>query len=186
MRSVIDKDRLSLKTGPLSPSCDVNCLSSFGPKTRSPQRALKRSFRLTRGHRTELMVIFFLAMLVVEGLQILIKLIPDKIMSKAPFYLFISQLFVVVLLIPMFLGIFLTLLYRHARIEGETVQPGGQGGIRATSAGRDLPVGRFPLQTAGGQSRPSVRPGSHRAARRISEPSAIKVERGGYGWSQVP
>jgi hypothetical protein len=89
-----------------------------------PLRALQRSFRLTRGHHIELMVIFFLAMLVVEGLQILIKLIPDEIMSKVPFYLSFSLFFAVVLLLPMFLGILLTLLYRHARIERETVQPG--------------------------------------------------------------
>jgi hypothetical protein len=66
-------------------------------------------------------MIFFFFLLIVEGLQILVKL---TIMSKVPFYLSFSLFFAAVLLLPMFLGILLTLLYRHARIERETVQPG--------------------------------------------------------------
>lgn len=85
-----------------------------------PLRALKRSFRLTRGRIIELTLIYLLAALVFAGLRILLNLLPPTLLWSLTLHLLL--IFLLMFTLDVFLCILLTLLYRQARIEREAAQ----------------------------------------------------------------
>jgi hypothetical protein len=89
-----------------------------------PLRALKRGFRLTRGRRVELFVIYSLTFVLFFALRTVPDMMPVTSVSSLVINLLV--VFVIMLTLGLFLSILLTLLYRQARTEREAAGMGCQ------------------------------------------------------------